>query len=199
MHGLYAQSAAPPDVLKAANDGFTTFLMSAVTEDTKTIIGFSANDDLSAAVLGTPFKLYVLPDDSVINYNGKAALHSIVVESDMWYFPIMINDTVKMMLYVGTKGGAWRRAGLGSAGLARELQCLMTQYSPEKGYTPLLVQQRNTGSYFFNIPQVDAYNLTEAFSGPAHADPRRYAALKELKTTITELQKRKGTLQCPGW
>jgi hypothetical protein len=105
----------------------------------------------------------------------------------------MIGGTVKMMLYVGQKHGVWERAGLGSAGLAREIQVLLTQYPPKKGYRPLLVQERTTGNYLFSIPLVDDNNLTETFSGTGagSANPRRYATLKKFNTTMQELKKRK--------
>jgi len=192
MNGLFAQNEAPPpEVLKAANDHFIAFLTGSVSEDTKTIVGFDASDDLSKAILGAPFRLYSLPVESITHYKAESTLRSMIQETDMWYFPITIGGTVKMMLYVGKRNGTWERAGLGSAGLAREMQNLAVRYSPTQGYTPILVQQRNTGSYLFSVPQINAYNLTEAYSGSAAADPRRYATLKSLSTTVPELRKRK--------
>jgi hypothetical protein len=191
MSGLYAQSKAPAEALKAANDGFVKYLTTSVTEDTKTIVGFDAGDDLSKAVLGEPFQLYTLPADSIRNYRGTTKVRSLIQKSEFWYFPILIGGKVKMMLYVGKRKDVWERAGLGSAGLAREMQVLLTQYSPKKGYTPLLVQQRNTGNYLFSVPQVDDDNLTEAFSGVGTGNPHRYATLKKLKTTMLELKQQK--------
>jgi hypothetical protein len=192
INGLVAQNEAPPpEVLQVANDHFVAYLTSSVSEDTKTIVGFDASDNLSMALLGAPFRLYTLPADAITHYKAESTLRSMLQETDMWYFPITIGGTVKMMLYVGKRNGIWERAGLGSAGLAREMQNLVVQYSPTKGYTPILVQQRNTGSYLFSIPQINAYNLTEAYSGSAAANPRRYTTLKKLSTTILELQKRK--------
>jgi hypothetical protein len=190
--GLFAQDVTPPaEAVQAAHEHFIRFLTSAVTQDTKTLVGFGSDDDLTHALVGTPFRIYTLSADSIRNYAGTAPLRSIVTETDMWYFPIIIDSTIKMMMYVGKKDGKWMRAGLGSAGLARHMQEITTQWSPSKGYTPMVVQQYDIGFYLYSIPQVDAYNLTETGSViTKNGLGKSGAFLKTLNATILNLRGR---------
>jgi hypothetical protein len=187
---LIAQDFSPPaDVINAAHANFVAFLTSAVSEDTKTLAGFDADDDLTKAVPGTPFRMYYLSADSILSYNGNAPVESIVNESDMWYFPIIIDGKIKLMLYVGNKNGRWMRAGLGSAGLARQIQEITRQWPLKDGFTPLIVHQQDVGVYFFSIPQIDNANLTETGSITPSGTSlnKRLTQLKPLRTTIDHL------------
>ena len=190
--GVFAQETTPPaEAIRAAHDRFTQFLTRAVTEDTKTLVGFDAGDNLNRAVLGEPFRIYTLSADSIRHYNGTSPLRSIVSETNMWYFPIRIDGKIKMMLYVGKKNGVWMRAGLGSAGLAGKMQEITTQWSHSKGYTPMVVQQYDIGAYLYSIPQVDAYNLTETGHIIAKNGLGKSASsLKTLNATINDLRTR---------
>ena len=189
---LMSQDFTPPaEAIQAASENFTQFLTNAVTEETKTMVGFDAEDDLSKAVLGNPFRLFRLLADSIRNYNGIAPLRDIVNESDMWYFPIVIDEKIKMMLYVGKKDGKWMRAGLGSAGLSRQMQEITSQWSSSAGFTPMIVQQQNVGAYFYNIPQVDNYNLTETASALTRTGlSESTSQLKTLDAAINDLRSR---------
>jgi hypothetical protein len=189
---LNAQDFTPPaEVINVAYDNFSEFLTSAVTEDTKTMAGFSTGDNLKKAVLGIPFRIFHLSADSIRNYDGKAPLRSIVTETNMWYFPIVIDGTIKVMLYVGKKDGVWMRAGFGSAGLARQIQAITSQWSPSEGFTPIIVQQQNIGAYFYSIPQVNNSNLTETTAIiPKTGLNKRTSQLKPLTTTISSLRSR---------
>ncbi len=189
---LYAQSTTvPTEVLRAATDNFSQYLTNVVPDDGKTFLGFDAKDNLSKATLGTPFQLYNLSADSIRNYRENAPIRSIITESEMWYFPIMIDNTVKMVLYVGKKDNVWMRAGLGSAGLARHLQDITIRWSPAEGYTPILIRQFDIGAYFFSIPQVDKFNLTETeYSVPKPGLNKRSKQLKTLSATIKDLRSR---------
>lgn len=187
----FAQSDPPSTAMvNTARTGFVSYLTSAVTEETKTIIGFDQNDDLNLAVLGTPLRLYNLPADAVKNYDGSATVSSLIEETDRWYFPIIIAGKIKMMLYVAWRDGAWQRIGLGSAGLAREMQALLTSTSLKKGSAPILIMQMDIGNYLFSIPEIDPYNLTEAFTDFNSLPADRYGLLKKAPSTILQLQKR---------
>jgi hypothetical protein len=189
---LYAQTTTvPSEVIHTATDGFSQYLKNAVPDNVKILLGFDATDNLSKATLGTPFQLYNLSADSIRNYKENTPIHSIITESQMWYFPVMIDNTVKMVMYVGKKDSVWMRAGLGSADLARHLQEITTRWSPVKGYTPILIHQFDIGMYLFSIPQIDNFNLTETdFSVPKPGLKKSSQQLKTLSTTINDLRSR---------
>lgn len=158
----------PTDVVSAANNDFKSFLTSTVSEENKTLIGFDKNDNLQNAVLGTPFKIFILTDEAIKNYADGTDLQSVLKETDMWYFPIIIKDSIKMILYVGKRNGVWERAGIGSANLGREMQKITDKWNPGDGYYPCLIVQNTIGNYLFTIPQVNNHNLTEVgeYSNP---------------------------------
>lgn len=189
---LYAQTTTvPSEVIQTATDDFSQYLKNAVPDNVKTLLGFDVNDNLSKATLGTPFQLYNLSADSIRNYKDNTPIRSIITESLMWYFPVMIDNTVKMVMYVGKKDSVWMRAGLGSAGLAKHLQDITTRWSPTKGYTPILIHQFDIGAYLFSIPQVDNFNLTETgFSVPKPGLNKSSPQLKTLSNTIKDLRSR---------
>ena len=189
---LYAQYPTPPgEVTAAAHDGFIPFLTGAVTEETKNLLGFARDDQLDQAKLGTPFQLYYLTSDAIERYDGASPVESVLSQSDLWYFPIIINDRIKLLLYVGKRNGRWMRAGIGSAGLADNLQEITSRWSAAAGYTPLLVQQSTIGVYLFSIPQVDTHNLTETDAVITGAGlGKKTARLSSLDETINNLRAR---------
>jgi hypothetical protein len=190
--GVHAQADIPPaGAVKAAQDNFISYLTSAVPENSKTILGFKARDTLSHAVLGAPFRIYDLPDDSIKNYDKARQLRSIIAETDLWYFPIIIKDSTRMMLYVVRQDSTWKRVGLGSAGLSRHIQEISSRWPASAGYTPVIVQQRHIGAYMYSIPQINAYNLTETSTLAAKASHGTNGdTLQTLDNTINNLKNR---------
>ncbi|MBN1760165.1 MAG: hypothetical protein JW863_17695 [Chitinispirillaceae bacterium] len=181
----------PEEVVKTAHDYFVSFLTSAVTEETKTIVGFAREDVLSEATLGAPFQLYTLSAEAIRTYDGTSPLESIVAETELWYFPVCIGGNIRVMLYVGKKNGVWMRAGIGSAGLAGQLQEITSLWPGEDGYAPVIVQQPTIGVYMFSIPQIAPFNLTETGTVPAGSSlGKRLVNLNTLGATIENLRGR---------
>ena len=188
-----AQLTSPPpaEVIKAAHDNFIPFLTGAVTEETKQLLGFAPDDRLDRAVLGTPLQLFSLGTGAIEQYNGTAPLESLLTGTDLWYFPILLDERIRLILYVGKENGQWMRAGIGSAGLAVNLQEITAHWNSVDGYTPVLVQQPSIGVYLFSIPQIDAYNLTETDAVPVGGNlGKKKAGLSPLGTTIANLRGR---------
>ena len=179
---LGAQQDIPPEVIKAAQEGLPFFLESisqsnipkrpspflptpdsAITSLVKSLKvdhGFQENDPLDQAYLGEPFKFCLLTADAILNYTSYNDVNSVLIQTDEWYFPVMIGDNVRTVLIVAKMEGSWKAVFLGRGKLAVELGKIRKQWPLEQGYTPLLVVANRPYRYLFTVPQYDSKNLT---------------------------------------
>ncbi len=178
---------APSEVLTAAKTDFINYLTKRIPNNTKEMIGLSADDNLGEAALGTPIQLHYLSAESITYKRGAKSAQSYLSATTMWYFPIILSGKMKLMLYVDKMNGSWKKVGLGSAGLATELDDFCKQWIDNGKNEVILAQQQNLGVYLFHVPQLGPNNLTVSQSEKRN-DPNRYKHLNSLSTTIQVLK-----------
>ena len=177
----------PQEVVQTAEEGLPIFL-SLISPSWMENFGFSENDNLDDAVLGRPFQEYSIYDTDVENYREEDTIYDVLTESLIWYFPVMIADESKCLLGVGKMDDNWEAVSIGNAWLAQSVALARQVWPISEGYDPLFCVKQSISTYFFTIPQVDEYNLTQLnYYPPIESEDeltQLYQDLKPLPETM---------------
>ena len=176
----------PPEVLEAAQAGLPTFMELIPAGETANF-GFAPEENLEKASLGSPFEVYTIKPEALSAYRTGETVSSLISSTGVWYFPVMMNGEMRVILTVEWMEGRWQAVGIGSAALAGELQRVINRWPRAKGYEPLIVKVFQAKEYLFTIPQADDYNLNPF----VFADRRRegdYSTLTGLPTAAARLR-----------
>jgi len=141
-------------------------------------------------ILGQPFNLYFLNHSKLLTNNLVAqTLDSIVIKSDFWLFPVLLNGTPIEILTLQEASGMWIPVSFGRCQFSRELSAIKTAW---RDNTIILVESQ-TGDCFFSIKELGNSNLTPI--NPIEPDSTRdgipgrvlsYKNIKNISQTIGE-------------
>lgn len=149
----------PPDVIQAAEEGLLPFLRR-IPQGEQERFGFTKTDNPDQAYLGNPFRLHTIPPAAISEYQPGDTADSLISETRMWYFPVMLKDEFRAILIVDQMNGQWKAVSLGRAKLARQLGKVSKVWSRKRGYAPRLIAVFQVGEYLFTVPEKGDYNLT---------------------------------------
>jgi hypothetical protein len=156
---VYQFSFGQTKQTNAAEKGLQKFLQK-IPNESKTIYGFDLNDSLELACLGKPFNLYKISPSGITQFEPGNSVNSIISKTNLWYFPVILNNEIKSLLVVDTLNGKWTAVSLGYKKLAGELSKIRKQWPESKGFTPKIIIVFQANKYLFTIPEIDKYNLT---------------------------------------
>ena len=195
---LFAAQEVPREILSAATNGLPGFLAQ-IPAQAKALYGFEAGDDLSRCHLGAPLQQHTITPASLKKATANPAVSSVVSDTSMWFFPVMLGAETKAMLVVDHMPDGWKAVSLGYAGLARELNAIRAQWPESKGFHPRLIVVFQAKQYFFSVPEVDDFNLTQirlgAEAAAAKTAEARYAHLDSFPAAAPSLR---ATLRAAG-
>ena len=182
-------------ITEAAEEGLQPFL-NRIPRGELEKFGFVKEDSPDQAYTGSPFRLHTITPAALSAYQPGDSADSIISETGMWYFPVMLKNEIRAILIVDQVKGRWKAVSLGKAKLAGELAKVRKQWSERKGYNPLLIAVFQAGEYLFTVPEKDAYNLTPLMS-VHRTDKRRsgqpsenseYSDVDKLSDTVNRLK-----------
>lgn len=155
--------------------------------------------ELTKAYLGVPYRQYCITCKALMNYKEGDTISSLITPIDVWIFPIMINNELIGALEVKKSYDSenpWKVSGIGQAGSDLIGLMKIRHYWPKsEGYDPLVVVYYPGGPFYFTMPQVDDYNLTEIIvpglqnEGESHNkkyERDKYISLKKTSDYIYE-------------
>ena len=116
----------PGEVKQAAEEGLPQFLSIMPREEVEHY-GLKSVDELEIAALGEPYQVHTIMPQSLKSYEKGTRLSSLITETNLWYFPIVVNSEARVILTVDFFEGRWQAVDLGGAPLAERLQSLSTQ------------------------------------------------------------------------
>jgi hypothetical protein len=146
-------------VKQAAQEGTQKFYPRA--EKRKARYGFAESDNLSAATLGEPVRLFFIDSKAAQAYRDGTPLTTLIQPSGQWFVPVSVGGTNRAMLGVVDDGaGHWVGATFGMAPLARAWQRIQERWPASNHFTPELLICPPTEGYYLTVPQVDPPNLT---------------------------------------
>ena len=154
----------PAAVQQAAEEGLPTMLQ-AIPDEAAKQLNFSSSEELSLASLGTPFQVFTIHPDEILNYSAGTSIEAIISETDQWLFPVTVNGEVRTLLTVAQVGGQWQAGSIGSAGLAQEWTDAVAKYDASTGYTQKLVRIYQATADFVLLGGVGGDNLLPLKAG----------------------------------
>ncbi|WP_372371017.1 papain-like cysteine protease family protein [Candidatus Uabimicrobium sp. HlEnr_7] len=152
-------SAAPEDVVKAAQQGMHSFLNS-IPEAMLSEYGFDSEEELEQCQLGAPFQLKTITPNKLRSYNINDTVQSMTKDTGVWYFTIVCSGENKTILSVAKIDNQWQAVSLGNIPLANQLQSIESTWAQNRGFSPQIIVVYQAQQYFFHIPQLNENNLT---------------------------------------
>lgn len=181
----------PQEVRMAAEAGLPHFL-SLVPPDARSDYGFTKNDILAQAYLGEPFNLYTIKPSALLAYQAGDAVPALLTQTNIWYFPVMIQNEVRALLEVSQQDGKWQAVGFGYVNLARQLQGVIQQWPRAKGFHPILIAVFQAKEHLIMVPEENANNLISLTpSKPGLMMESAGNVLERLKPIVAESLKEK--------
>jgi len=178
----------PDAVKKAAEKGLPDFL-SMLTDSDLEDFGFRSAKELGVATLGEPYRVYTVMPASLESYGKSKAVSSLLLETTLWYFPVLVDGKARTLLVVDFLGGQWQATEIGGTFLPQALQSLEAQL-------PTLLKDRGVnGTYstkFVRIPPIYAnFVVVESSKGdfivPLFSFPEQYGIQKGRLYTAEEI------------
>lgn len=191
--GTFAE-LAPPEAVAVAESGLVSFLQE-LPEEERGNFGFAPGDRLAAARVGTPFQLYTITPEKLLNAPDDAPVDTLISPTGRWFFPVVLDGTPRAILTVERMDGNWEAVTLGMKPLAGEVEKIKRQWPKAKGYNPKLIAIYQAASYFFTIPEKDSENFTPlTFDGVGFAGYRQktgdeYSSTTSLSSMLGPLKK----------
>jgi hypothetical protein len=158
-----AVTDVPPEVNAAASNGLPVFLAK-VPPDSKQQYGFPDNADFSKVHLGSPLLLQTIRPSDLSSNQTSGTVSSVVSDTSMWFFPVLMGAEAKSMLVVDRLGNEWKAVSLGYAPLAGEWNQVLHQWPAASGYHPKLIAVFQARRFYFTVPELGDRNLTPLFS-----------------------------------
>ncbi|HTL59635.1 MAG TPA: hypothetical protein VL361_28450 [Candidatus Limnocylindrales bacterium] len=181
------------EVLEAAQSGLPFFL-GQIPPGSKELYGFSANDDLSRARLGPGLQMHAITPRVLKQASAASNISSLLSETGMWFFPVLIESESKAMLVVDRVDSSWKAVSLGYAALGHELNDVLAQWPESKGFHPQLIAVFQAKQFYFAVPEMGDFNLTPitlspgGFSNSGTRSGNNYTELAKAAESLQELK-----------
>lgn len=187
---LTARGEKPPaGVVRAAEAGLPA-LLGSIPADATADYGFAATPDLKRARLDAPFLLATIAPQALLAYRPGDDVGDLLTDTTLWYFPVMVDKSIRCLLVVDRTAAGWEAVSLGYVPLARALDGLLRARAASNGARPRLVAVFQAQEYLYTVPGAAAPTLTPLAApgsgiggASAAASPQTPAA-----TTLLRLQ-----------
>jgi hypothetical protein len=170
------QDTFPASALSSIETGFLEFIQK-IPVGKMSDYGFSNDQELAKAELGTPFRLYTIKPESVINHKKNISVDQILIKTSQWYFPILVDKSIHAMLVVEESSNrGFKPVSFGYVPLAENLNKAFALKDWELANTPKLVV----------IYQAKEFFLANPVSHPDRLFPLQidYAAVKRVNDDL---------------
>lgn len=177
-------------IIETAELGISMFL-NQIPEDQKDQYGFPANFLLEDVSLEMPFQLYEVPPSKLEAYSTGMDVLSLTVETQTWYFPVILENRIRCFLIVDWVDDSWEAVSLGNAFLARSLTDIIQNFQKQHGNTIKLIRSYQAREYLFTIPGKGSFNLTPINIRPINdkeISKRKSVKLKNIDETAKRLK-----------
>ena len=151
-----------PSAVKAAAEKGLPTMLKALPQEVLAQFNFSSSEELDLASLGTPFQVYTIPPEEILNYNAGTPIGQIIFETDHWFFPVTVKGEVRTLLTVAKVEGKWQAVSIGSAGLAKEWTEVVAKYN---SYTLKLIRIYQAAADFVLLGDAGTDELLPMTSG----------------------------------
>jgi hypothetical protein len=122
--------------------------------------GFASIDSLKDVHLEEPLNLSQITPTSLDNYKEGDSTESLLSKTELWYFPLSVNNEIKCIIVVDKVDDGFRAVSFGYASLAGEIDALKHTWPASNGYRFHLVVAFQANSYLYTIPELNNHNLS---------------------------------------
>ena len=122
--------------------------------------GFDITDSINNVHIEEPLNLYQITPTAIENYNQGDSIKSLLSLTDLWYFPLSVDNIIKSILVVDKVGNEFKAVSLGYARLAKAIDALKFKWRSSTGYRFKLVVVYQAKSFLYTIPELNNSNLT---------------------------------------
>lgn len=143
---------------KVAEDGFGNVVDMAIKYPDA--YGFLPGERMNDTHLGDaiPVQQIGLPDGA--RYTGQP-VSSLLKPADEWFYPIILNNTVRYMILVKSDGHGDYVLGNGSRSVAMAYNKIVSRWPADKGFHVQLMMAPGLPFYYFSIPELPNPNITD--------------------------------------
>ena len=189
-------------VLRISNEALANFVKYALTEENVTTFGFKNLKEAQSARVDTPYQVMMIGLRELKTYKPGSGTESVLTDSGILWFPVMVSDEFKTKLELVRKRDQWMPGEFGNVRSAQEVWAVSVKLKDllrSKGigdtHTTSLVQVPVLLATFLYVQSPEGEFLI-----PAMVNPERYkiengvvypaeevlTALKELAAEIKE-------------
>jgi hypothetical protein len=172
--------------------------------DSLRMYGFESQADIDNARLGEGFREFIIDSSKLLDESTPQDFESIVITNNKWYFPIVANGNIKLLISIGFVDGKWRIAGMQSSGLAREMSGLKATWPATSGYQYRYINGRFISSSFIELSKrgkvVGIISIKTLYSTPGRiAGEFKPGDLRDPQEILSELRIQINTEQNSEW
>jgi hypothetical protein len=146
---------APDEVLAAAKSGLPVLLKTIPTIELARY-GFANRQEAAQATLGEPYQVFIMTPTAIEAYRSGRRLSTLLTQTNMWYFLVMVGEEPRTILIVDLMQGEWQAVAIGGLDLPKNL-------AAGKQALPGLLATRLAASHvtkFVRVPQAHAEFIT---------------------------------------
>lgn len=185
------------DAQSAAARALETF-RKLVTNDNYKEMGFESRDEVAAASLGQPNRVYAVGLDKLREYQAGSDANRLLADANRVIYPVAVKEQVRSSVSVEQRDGKWRATDFGSPGLAKQIgqatrSLAASSPKPEDG--PFIVHVQPFNLYFLGhradnrllltpLGDYSSFNLKSGATAPAD---EIFAALTPFARKYNEL------------
>lgn len=130
----------PPEPAKQAAEAGLALFLKAIPVQYLGYFNFSNPQELEQAILGTPFRMYTIAPQDILNYQAGTPVSQILVPRTVWFFPVVVNGESRTLLEVQLMKGVWQAVGIGNSGTAKLWAIAQKAWHTVEGYESVFVR-----------------------------------------------------------
>jgi hypothetical protein len=143
-----SSTQAPAEVREAARQGLQRFL-NAIPLNELSQFNFSNSDERKKATVGgTPFRVFALQPDNILNCSPDVPLINLVKPLPIWFFPVISGGEYRTILKVEFIDNKWAAVQIGDSDLAKSFADVIAKWPLSTGYEYIFVRNYQTLSEF---------------------------------------------------
>ena len=176
----------PAAAKAAAENGFRP-LLKAIPPSELAHFNFSNPAEVSQAVLGEGFRVYTIPPDLILNYDGNSSVQEMIRPTSLWFFPVVANGQVRTTITVDMVKGEYKAVSVGGSGVATEWALAQGKWPSSRGYKRVFVRIYQATADFVIVSDATQTKMAPMPAGRALLGAGE-AALLDLPEVIPALQ-----------
>ena len=148
----------PKEVMRAGTNGLKLWWKAIPPQDIEKY-GFERQTKFEDLSLGQPYCVMTINPQQLAAASNQQDIRSILTATNMWLFPVLQRGKPGALLTVDLMGKEWKAVGIGSAGIAGELDMMEHTWTDEEGFGKIFVRVFQATCDILLIVKGDSVNV----------------------------------------